>query len=181
MTINNSTFTIAGEFGQRSTSGGEAGGTVNLNNSDLTAQEFYVGSNSFLLNIGSAAGDSSASFSGGWDSNSSGDQGFTVNFYNDVGNSMSMTTPGRALSLATGSWTAAQWAEGLWENNQITYGGADSSTLGDWSTVTTTGLGNGNLFTFDGNTLAVAAIPEPSTLALVSLAFTSIFYFRRRK
>jgi hypothetical protein len=180
MTITSSTLNVTNEFGQRSNNGGEAGGVVNLNGSDLSATDFFVGSGGFVLNIGGAAGTSSAVFED-WDSDTTGDQGFTVNLTDTVGNLMTMSAPSRGLSLATGSWTSTQWAQGLWENDQLTYAGNSSSDLGlTWTQATSTGLGDGNLFTFDGNTLSVAAIPEPSTLALITIAFASLFYSRRR-
>jgi hypothetical protein len=181
--VNNSTVTLTEDFGHRAKNTG--GGKATLAGTTLTAPVLAIldQGDAFELNF-AGAGAGSATFedwaaTGEQDANA--DQSFSIDFASATGMTMTMSAPSRGLNLATGSWTATQWAEGLWVNNQLTYNAADSTTLGDWSTVTSTGLGDGNLFTFDGNTLAVAPVPEPSTFALVAIAFLPLRYSRGRK
>jgi hypothetical protein len=182
ISLTNSTITLTNNFGGRAAND-NVGGTVTLTNSVLTAGTFKVldgAANADLqLNLAGAAG--SATF-GDWatsGTDATADENILIDFASGTGMTLTMTSPSRALTLASGSWTAGQWAEALWTNDQLTYNGLDSGDYGDWATVTTTGFGDGNLFDLSGGTLSVTAIPEPGSFGLVALGLAVLFGLRR--
>lgn len=172
--LTNSMIT-AGSFGQRATK--PSGGLITLAGSTLTAGQLKVDAPGFELRFDGAA-PGSATFTD-WDNTNAEDDQILINFLAGTGMSMTMTTP-RVLNIA-GGYAASDWAEALWTNDQLTYNGQNSGDLGDWTTVTDSGLGDGNAFSFDGNTLSVVVIPEPGTMVLVALWFIPLCFSRRRK
>jgi hypothetical protein len=182
LTLTNGTITVVNNFGGRAQND-NGGGTYNLSNLTLNAGTFKVLSDNSTVQLnleGTAAG--SVTF-GDWATSgfdATADQRIAIDFDSGTGMTLSMTSPSRALTLASGSWTAGQWAEALWTNDQLTYNGLDSGDYGDWATVTTTGFGDGNLFDLSGGTLSVTAIPEPGSFGLVALGLAVLFGFRRR-
>ncbi len=63
-------------------------------------------------------------------------------------------TTGSLMTMTVSS--SPTWAETEWNAGRLTYNGAGVATLGTWSTVTTTGFGDGNVFAYDSGTHTLA-------------------------
>jgi hypothetical protein len=112
----------------------------------------------------------------------------TATFANFAG-----TEASRRIDWLTGSLIsltisdAAGWAETEWNASRMFFNGSSGTTLGlSWADATNSavGLGGGSYFDFDSatNTLALAVIPEPSTLVLFGIAgLAAMGFLRRRK
>jgi hypothetical protein len=93
-----------------------------------------------------------------------------------------------ATVTLSGNQGGSTWAEDLWDSGNLFYGGDNNATLGGggltWTQVTTAGGLDGTysfqFSTTSGNTLSLAAIPEPSSLALIGLGLGALLLRRRR-
>jgi hypothetical protein len=165
-TTSNATFTMASGTLNLPTLNG--GGTVIFNGgtTTLTGNLGGGGSNGtdYLFNGGIISAANTA-----WDNNNS----VTYTFGGNTSGSLSVTdfvTDGDGASRididflagslftmdlddafdATATLGSAEWAEALWADGRLTFGGDDFSTLGNWAAVTATG-GLDGTYSFDYN------------------------------
>jgi len=82
--------------------------------------------------------------------------------------------------MALSVTNVTDWAETLWNSGQLTYNGNGTNELSkSWAEVTAVGgLGGGENFSFDGETLTV--VPEPAVMSLIVSAGLLMILFRRR-
>lgn len=74
----------------------------------------------------------------------------------------------------------------MWDGGFLLYNGFSNTTIGGsgatWTEVTTAGGLDGTYsFDYSGQTLSLAVIPEPSSIALLGLAGLAVYMMRRRK
>lgn len=169
-------------------------GTMNLNGGTINADRFLQRVGSVTNFGGSASGSATFNDWGTGVYTSTGDRvqdnNFTLDFATTTQMTLTLSASARALNftgISSGTPTTLPWAEALWGQDQLLYNGQTAADLGlTWAQVTTTGFGDGNLFDFDqlgsfGGTLAIIAIPEPSTWVLLAGSLTALFVFRRRR
>lgn len=173
--LTGSTVDASGFLGHRSTGAGN--GTLTLSDADVTTGVFrHVDQGSTLqLNLeGAAAGFFSF---GNWATSAveaGADENILVDFASGTGMVMSGTAITRGLTIGGTTYANSEWAEALWEGDQLTLDGQTSTDLGtDWATA------NGTLFSFDGTNLSV--VPEPSAFGLIAGLMASMTLLRRRR
>ncbi|OVE75176.1 hypothetical protein BVX97_05675 [bacterium E08(2017)] len=107
------------------------------------------------------------------------DNRVNINFLSNTLVTLTMVRP-RALDLVDNNpnvydpvYASNQWAEALWENNQLRFHGQTKTDLGgspdfDWVNVTNwNGLGGYQRWNYDGFTLGIAYEPPPSGTVIV--------------
>jgi hypothetical protein len=159
-TVTMVTSNATGYFGVNQLATGN--NTINLNGGNTTANFLAFGNNASTPRLRlSLGGSTEGSFT-------------AVNFLalsgNEVIGARRIDWMPDSLMTMTMTAAASTWAETEWAAGRMTYNGSGNGTFGNWSTVTTTGFGDGNRFNMSGNTLSIVAVPEPSTLALVGMA-----------
>ncbi len=172
-------------------------GSVNLNGGTLTGGRLAFQNsttNSLTLGVNTAG---SASFTDWGTGNGAGNNGdrqddrqINLDFLTGTDMTLSLSATARELDLDddTVGDAGTHWAQALWENDQLLYNSQDFTTLGvSWADATNSSVGFGSEY-FDfsslgsfGGSLGLAAVPEPSTLALLAGGLLALFALRRRK
>lgn len=173
ITVNGGALNVASDLGSRNF---HSGGNLNLNGGATTAKYLTYGTGGLDLTFGgNTAGTFTIENFGGGRANVNN---IGISFLSGTLMAMTLTNPVESGASGdgdlgwskVGSETGLAWAEALWATGRLTYNGDGFDQLGDWATVTTTGLGDGSTFSYDANThtlsLETTAVPEPASLAM---------------
>lgn len=180
--FNGATFTISGgsldvrdDIGNRNFHGIAE---FNFNGGSTTAQFLSFGTASTMRFGGTTAGTVTVDNFGGARHNV---DNIRIDFLAGSLMALELTNPVESGNLNDGSlgWsntrseTGLVWAEALWADGRLTYGGQGFDTYGDWGDV------NGSIFNFQGSELSL--VPETTSFALLSGLLTfSWIMFRHR-
>lgn len=201
-TVNNGSFVMNGGSLTHSTSavfgskGLSSNGSITINGGTITADRLSSRSGLTITFGGTTAGSATfADFGTGLYTNTGDraqDNSFDVNFLSGSQIVLDIGSGARGLDFTndnTANPYNAAWAQALWETDRLKYNGQTSTDLGGltWADATNSSIGFGSEY-FDftaagtfGGALKLVAVPEPSTVVLLGLAFATLYFLRRKK
>jgi hypothetical protein len=147
--------------------------TINLNGGDTTANFLAFGNNASTPRLQLTLGGTTAGSFTAVD--------FLALSGNEVIGARRIDWLPDSLMTMTMTNASSDWAEVEWAAGRMTYNSEGFGDLGDWSTVTTAGFGDGSRFNMAGNTLSIVAVPEPASLAAVGLVSLLVLARVRRQ
>jgi hypothetical protein len=163
LTVNGGTISGYQEFGGVD-SFGSGGATVNLNGGSVTASGFSF-HGGLVANFGGTT-NGSAVFTD-FQGDRHNDANININWAS--GSLMTLQITNNTLD---GGLAASNWAQFLWDSDQLKLDGVSA---------TDSGLAFGDTdFVFDGGTNTLSVIPEPSSIALVGIALAGLIMFHRK-